>query len=481
MPENRFFESDLLLLQQLFFPSAQVVAILDPEQLVKLNYNSQLLHVTEQRGVKSLSNINEGLVLINMTNVPAYRYPVQQRAIEGILSFTAKGEVFGNYTADRYYFVRNDIETFRWVFPNDLKHPFFLRYYDQNAEYGNLFKGFCHLSGLFRQMRWLADGHFTVIHPSDSSDDFLSTLGEERFTLFTNDFFYTGIALLQLIRGQAIKSYAKVPFCQKGETFINHEHQILQKLSDHGFRHIRVPEASRESGLLKLSNVMKLRHRYFPKFTKYHFRGLGEYTRTFAHQLKLETFLRQEQVMEKLGYLKQALQREDLPEGLGPSNLSQLYQQLVRVLNSLPLDQEITLSLVHGSFTEENLSIEEEQLVIVDWEEAHFSWPALGDVMTFLNFRMEEEGPPSLENFQDEWQRLLKHEAFRVLVAEFAPKAMLHFKVFWFIKVLTYIRTSLDEGSLPYYLNWKIYCWRNILKAYQEEAKWLDVPAPKAS
>jgi thiamine kinase-like enzyme len=454
---------------------------LDPEELVKLNFNSRVFHVTDQSGVKSLSNVNEGLVLINMTNVPAHQYPVQHKAVEGILSFAAKGEVFGNYTTDRYYFIRNDIETFRWVFPNDLKYPFFLRYYDQNAAYGNLFKGFCCLAGLFRQMRWLADGHFTVIHPSASSSDFLSILGEESFTLFTNDFFNTGIALLQLISNQSIKSYAKVPFSQKGEGFINHEHQVLQKLSDYEFRHIRIPEASRETGLLKLSNVMKLRHRYFPKFTKYHFRGLGEYTRTFAHQVKLETFLKQEEVMEKLDYLKQALQNEEVPEGLGPSNTAQLYQQLVHILNNLPLDHEITLSLVHGDFTEENLSIEEEQLVMVDWEEAHFDWPALGDVMTFLNFRMEEEGPPSLESFQDEWQRLLKHEAFRVLVAEFAPQPMLHFKVFWFIKALTYIRAALDEGSLPYYLNWRIYCWRNVLEAYQEEAEWLQVPAPKAS
>ena len=480
MAEEQYFESDLYLLQQLFFPSAKAVFLLDPEGWVKPNFNSEFIRVADQSSVKHLSHVNEGMVLINMTNIPVKRYPVQTRAVEGVISFASKGETFPDFTTDRFYFVRNDIETLRWVFPNNLRKPLFLSYYDRDAAYGYLFQGYCHLSGLMNQMRWVADGNFTVLHPSGLFFEHLSGGPYQSFTLFTKDFFDKGVALLQLVSQDKAKAYAKLPATKEGEALVSHEAETLQALNQHAFRYIAFPKAERESGLLQLSNAMNHRHKAFTKWEKHHFRGLGEYTRAFATTTTLETFLKQEQVIEKLQSLKQAIREEELPAGLGPSNVAGLYQSLTQVVNNLPLDKTITLSLVHGDFTEENLSLEENKLILVDWEDARFNWPALGDVMDFITYRMEEEGPPDLEAFADEWHKLVRHEAFRVLVAEFAPDTLLHFRVFWFIKALSYIWRFLNKGYQPYYVNWRIYFWRQLLAEYAAGKEWLDVPAPKA-
>lgn len=475
-----YYESDLYLLKQLFFPQARLVALLDPEGWVKPNMKTPFFRINDQSSVKALSEVESGLVLINMTNIPVKRYPVQDRAVAGILSFAKKGETYQNFTIDRFHYVLNNIETLRWVFSNNLLYPHFLNYYDSWSEYGNLFKGFCYLSGAFRQMRWLADGYFEVLHPSGLFFDNLSSGPYQGFTLFTKDMFYKGVALLQLVASDKVHYYAKIPVTDEGDKRLSSEHSMLKSLENQSFRNLRLPYAESESNLLLLSNAMNFRHKSFPKWKKHHFKALGEYTRTFAQESSIEEFLRQEHVLEKLASIKTAIARDELPKGLGPTNTAMLYQQLVAILNNLPMDQKLILSLVHGDFTEENLSIEDDQLVILDWEDARFGWPALGDVFDFITFRIEEEGPPDLASFQDEWRKLKTHEAFRVLVSEFAPNPILQFRVFWFTKVLFYIWNSLFKEFLPYYINWRLYWWRQMLEAYQNEADWLDVPAPNA-
>ena len=480
MAATAYFESDLYFLQQLFFPQASVVALLDPEGAVKPNMETPFYRIADQDSVKALSEVQQGLVLINMTNIPVKRYPIQPGALEGVLSFAKKGEAYEGFTTDRFYYVLNDIETIRWVFPNNLQHPHFLRYYDSLAAYGNLFKGFCRLSGAFRELKWLADGHFEVLHPGGLFFDNLPSGPYQGFTLFTKDAFQRGIALLQLIQDDQVVSYAKLPLNASGHQYLQHEHQVLRQLSGHSFRTLRQPDARWEGNLLILSNVMALPPTAFTKWRKYHFRALGEFTRAFAQELTLEQFLKQEAVLDKMAAVKQAIEQDELPRGLGPTNALNLYKQLVTTLNSLPLETAITVSLVHGDFTEENLSIERETLIMVDWEQAHFTWPALSDLLLFISYRMEEEGPPDLERFQEEWRKLKEQEAFRVLCSEFARQPMLHFRVFWFIKALTYLWSALPQPFLPYYINWRLYLWRQLLEAYQEEADWLAVPAPKA-
>jgi thiamine kinase-like enzyme len=480
MPAAAYFESDLYLLKQLFFPQASVVALLDPEGAVKPNMETPFFRIADQSSMKALGEVQQGLVIINMTNIPVQRYPVQPKALEGVLSFAKKGETYKGFTTDRFYYVQNEIETIRWVFSNNLRYPHFLRYYDSLAAYSNLFKGFCRLSGAFRELKWLADGHFEVLHPSGLFFDNLPSGPYQGFTLFTKDAFQRGIALLQLIHDDRVVSYAKLPLTANGLAYLQHEHQVLSHLSAYTFRTLRQPAATWEDNLLLLSNVMALPPTAFTKWRKYHFRALGEYTRAFARDLTLEQFLKQEAVLDKMGAVKQAIEADALPQGLGPTNALNLYKELVKTLNSLPLEASLTVSLVHGDFTEENLSIEKETLIMVDWEQAHFSWPALSDLLLFIGYRMEEEGPPDLERFQDEWQKLTEQEAFRVLCSEFARQPMLHFRVFWFIKALTYLWNALSQTFLPYYVNWRLYLWRQLLEAYQQEAEWLTVPAPKA-
>jgi len=465
-----YFESDLYLLQQLLFPNARTVALLDPEQLVKRNYRSAgFVDVADQTQIQNIAQLESGLVLINLSNIPVEQYPFREEAVEGIISFCKKGEFYKTFTRDTLYYVLNDLKTFRWVFPNNLRYPFFLRYYDAGAAYGNLFRGFCALSGLFRQLKWIADGRFYVLHQGELFFDNLGGKQYDGFTLFFKEHYYTGIGLLQLINNNQLTSYAKLPVTKKGKARTSTENKVLSALNQQVFRNFRVPRSDEEGSLLVLSNTLSLKHKSYPWFKPQHFRAIGEYTRSFARTASVESFLKQESALEKLALLGRHIKDEQLPRGISAVNLSRLYQVMTQMINNLPLAHEITLSLVHGDFTEENCSIEQDQLVLMDWEFARFDFPALGDFIDFICYRLEDEGKPELAEFERYWQRLATQTAFQELCKEFAEAYFLQFKVYLLVKILNYWRFHLNDAFLPYYINWRIHFWKTLLEALAEE------------
>ncbi len=464
-----FFESDLYFLQQLFFPQAEYVALLDPENEVRRNFNTGFIKVADQAKIQEVAQIKKGLVLINLTNIPVKRYPFYEEGVEGIIHLGKKGEFFGHFTRDTFYYVLNDIKTIRWVYPNNLKKPFFLRFYDADAAYGNLFRGFCKLAGALGQMKWIADGKFYVLHKGELFFDNLSGESFDSYTLFMKDPYHSGKLLLQFINNDQIAYYSKFPVNNQGQIRIEKANEMLNQVNRQNFRNLVIPENQKLAQFLLLTNALTLKHKIFTKLKAQHFRAVGEYTRYYAKNLTLEDWLKQKQVLEKLTYLGSKTKEEEIPKGISAINLARLYQTLTHILNNLPLQEEFTVSLVHGDFTEENITIEQDRLILLDWEFAGFDYPVLGDFLDFILYRMEAEDRPEWKNFLPLWHSLVKQKAFQELCTEFANNFFLNFKVYLLAKILNYWWVHLGDAFLPYYVNWRIYFWRNLLEAFDEE------------
>lgn len=478
-----FFESDLYFLQQLFFPNARYVALLDPEHEVKQNWESGFLKVDDQNKLQEVAKIKEGLVVFNMTNIPVHRYPFLAEAIEGIVHFGKKGEFFGDFTRDTFYYIRNDIETLRWVYPNNLRKAFFLRFYDNDAAYSFLFQGFSALAGLFRQIKWIADGKFYVLHKGELFFDNLDGVQYDSYTLFLKDMFYSGKGLLQLIRDDQIVYYAKYPITEKAQQKTDNEYQVLKQLNQYDFRNLRISSVQEADGFLLLSNAMTLKHKTFYKLKKQHFKAVGEYTRQFAREVTLEDWLKEEKILDHLAYLKASIENDHVPKGISAQNLANLYKVLTDTLNDLPLAESIHVSLVHGDFTEENMSIEADCLILLDWKFAHFNAPALSDFWEFAFFRMEEDKRPEMANFIPIWERITRQEPFQAICTEFAPNFFLQAKVYLIFKILHYCKRHLKDDFLPYYVNWRIYFWQELIKELNNENQALSpfqLPQAKA-
>ncbi len=468
------FESDVYFLQQLFFPQAKTVALLDPENQVKPNFRSGFIKVADQKKIQEVAQIKEGLVLINMTNIPVKRYPFYEEGIEGIINLGKKGEFFNDFTRDTFYYIQNDIKTIRWVYPNNLRHAFFLRFYDADAAYGNLFKGFCALAGLFRELKWIADGKFYVLHKGQLFFDNLGGKQYDSFTLFLKDSYHTGKGLLQFIQNDQIVTYAKYPLFSNATVELEQENKVLHELNKYDFNHLRFPAVDHQSWFLQLSNILSLRHKPYTSLRAQHFRAIGEYTRAFCKEMTLENWLKKVNAIEKLAYMGDQIKKQELPKGISPTNLARLYRAMTHLLNGLPIDKTITVSLVHGDFTEENMTIEEGRLKVLDWEKAAFDYPALGDFIEFEVYRMEYEGKPDLQRFMNLWDDLVKKQAFQELCKEFSQNFFIQFKAYLLVKNLNTWWEHLSNKFLPYYTNWQIDFWRNLIEAFEQERSELN-------
>lgn len=469
------YESDLYLLVNLFFPDAEKVAVLDPEHKIRRNYKSGFHLVDDQAKIKQVASW-DSIVLVNLTDVPISGYPFDPEAISGAISFRDKPESIEGLKARLFYYVVNEeLETIRWVFPGTLAKPFFLDYYDPEADYGNFFRWFTRLCGNLRSMHWIADETFQLFYPDKLFYEEFTEAPVNGFTLFTGRYLSTGKVVLQLVHDKNLVSYLKWPLTEEAESRLIQEYKVLEALNKKAFNNLIVPQGKtgRNNSLI-LSNILKLRPKGLHKWTKFHFKGLGEYTREFAGERTIEDLLKMEDSLGKLASIKETLRKEHAPKGLSETTMASVYQQLTNLMNQMPLETQIPVSLVHWDFTPENVQIEEGVLKVLDWEHARFDHPALIDVFEFIMYLQEEDYQPSVEQFEKDWQQLQKWQAFQHLQEEFRVDVNLHFRLYLLLRLIPRLAGFLDANFVPYWMNWHLYFWKELLVKVNEQEGWLS-------
>lgn len=476
------YESDLYLLVNLFFPDATNVTVLDPEHKIKLNYESGFHLVDDQAKIKKVAAL-ESMVVVNLTDVPIDSYPFDTDAISGAISFRENPEVIQGMESKPFYYVINEeVETIRWVFNKELAKPFFLDYYDPEADYGNFFRWFTRLCGTLRQMNWVADEKFHVFFRERPFYKQISEATVNGFTLFTGRYLTTGKVVLQLLYEQNVVKYLKWPLTAEAEGFLKQESHVLTTLNKKDFQNLIVPypESGTNNSLL-LNNILKLRPKGIQRWSKYHFKAIGEYTREFLGERSLEDLLKKENLLDQLGQMKEVLRRDETPKGLSTMNTTRVYQQLVYHLNQMPLDTKIPVSLVHWDFTPENVQIEEGVLKILDWEQARFDHPVLIDVFEFLFYNVEDNFQPSLALFEKGWKELKQWEAFHLLQQEFQADLNIHFRLYLLLRIIPLLNHYLEWNFVPYWMNWHLYFWKEVLAKVNEEENWLKIEEPQST
>lgn len=463
------YESDLFLLQKIFLPEVELVLILDPKNKTKRNYKvAYFYYLRTKQDINSAKKINKKYALVNLSGVPADQYPFEPQNIQGVISLEEFREIIKGLQSHTYYYIENPYETIRWIFPGNLRKPAFLEIYDQEAEYARAFRWFVSLFTAIGKANKMADHKIQVLKAD--SNPFPELPGDfDSFSIFCGRFLFNGKIMIQLVRDKEIKYYVKYALEEKARKRIRNEAQILEKLEENHFRHFRFPESQLIKDHLSLTNIIPEGKKKEVILDRKIYLAIDDYYQAFLEQKTIREIFKKDTMIDRLSTIHRSIKQRNLPSGISPLNITEIYREMSNLLNQLPVEEKIPVSLAHNDFTEWNISTVNDMPAILDWEEAGFGEPLLTDIYEFLIHKEEQEDQPSLDHFLRSYQAHRKDPGFLQCCEKYKIKPLLNFKIFILLRFTRLMVSYVSKNTLPYQLNFKLYFWKNLLITLNKE------------
>jgi len=464
---EKIFESDVFWMSRLFFPELEHVIVLDPFEKIKPNLGAGLHYVRKKNEVEQVGNL-KGIdcLIINISDVPIDQYPFDQTSIVGIISLADEPTEYKGMKKHTLLGIDTPLDTIRWLFPDNLRSPHFIAIYNNEEIYGNIFKGYSKLTLNLGLENFLVDRKINLFKSKKYLYDKLKSLDFETFTVFTGRFLQTGKVLMQLIKANQPAYYVKCGLTPGGRQKIRHECQILEHLTTIDHDELQIPHAQMIDDWMLMEPILanKTKQDHL-KLASLHFNALKAFKAPYLKEDSLQNVLRTHYVLSRLGAIYNQLKQGNLPEGLSKSQLIDLYSKLTCLLNTLPLEKRVPISLAHGEFNYQNIAIEGNTLNLLDWEEATWDAPVLYDVFYFMMFIEEKSKEFDIANFQTELEEHFQKIEFNNYVQALGnPSIQVHFNLFLIMYGIQSMEQLLAKKAVPMETNYLLQFWKDLLE-----------------
>ncbi len=314
----------------------------------------------------------------------------------------------------------------RWIWNAKCNKPLFLKFYNVGSKRAFLFASIIKLIFTLKLQK-IAFKKKTY---------FVSKIDNQLFEFDTNWALFTGTvgpnnkAILY-----ANNSFYKIATTSNAQTLINDEHQMLEKINAISTTFITPKTAKISSEIIQLSDISNNGKR-LKKITSSHLKSLIEMNKIENKTIKVGNW----NLFTNLKNEFQTIDDKRIPKNT--------IRKINTILNAIPADEIVEISLSQGDFTQWNMFENKGKLSIYDWELASSDKPKAFDYFHFI-----------IQN-----DVLVDHKCWKEIYSD-----IINFSKDEFSKEI--FNYDLDE--LNNYLKWYllINCM-HYLKVYAEQPKW---------
>ncbi len=441
---------DLLLLRDLFCGEEYGILVYDPLSCV---IGGQPSTCTSSPEV--LRDHSAGKVVFN------FSFDLFPHDLDSAYIFHFQADHY--FRESTYEYIHNPDGTIRWIYPLEMKKPYFLELYNNNTLRGKLYRHLIQLafSGGLRSR--IASGSFFLQQKSKNRvEQVITGSSADMFSIFTGTKGENRKSIISLHRNAQTTHFIKMAFDETPRKLIINESQMLTTLSKYDFTALSLPQPSRsiDPNFSKLTNVKPGVFISANRLRDVHIRALDELYESH-HEYKC---IRQSTAWETISNQLHLLDKEhEILNDLDATMIYGIIKKLFGVFNGIDAKTEIPVSFAHGDFTPWNMYTDDHRLYVYDWELAGAGMPMLMDLFHFIYqsqvLLFRKDYPTIARHIREVMGNALTLK----IINRYKIDTDLHYRLYLLFTVTYYIRLYIHQKPLHSQAHWLVNTWHQAL------------------
>ncbi len=340
--------------------------------------------------------------------------------------------------------INNNDGTPRWIWNANCNNPLFLKFYNVGSKRAFLFASLIKLVFLLKlQKIAFQKKTYFVSNSGHPLFDF-----NAHWALFTGTVGPNNKAILY-----ANNSFYKIATTSNAKKLINHEHQMLEKVNAIPTSFI-IPKTTKISKeVIQLTDISNQGKR-LKKITSSHLKSLIEMNTIEKQTIKVSDW-------DLFTSLKSEF--ETITDKRIPKNI---IRKIHTILNSIPSDEWVELSLSQGDFTQWNMFEKNGKLSIYDWELASSDKPKAFD---YFHFIIQNDILVDRKCWKEIYSDIIKHskdEFSKELFNYDLEELNNYLKWYLLINCMHYLKVYASQPKWHLQIEWLLQVWNEALNTF---------------
>ncbi len=307
-------------------------------------------------------------------NGPSFDAPAQ----DGFISLSEIPTPTG-FKSAKFHFINNPDGTIRWLYPEGLRQPSFLRLYNGSGWRGFAIKNAIRAAFLCGAKQWVKSGSLQVFYKQKLwLDAMLEQIGAGSYSIFTGTMGDNRKAVVVVEGEGAQTQFFKLPMTASAVELVEREHRNLLALQAFGFEKIGFPTGQRWGNGLLQTDVKPVHSSNSAHLLPLHLAAIQE----MCEKSLVVGPLCELPMWDEVGSYLSDLPRQPIQNGFPPRQVNRVIAKLKELYASFDPSQAVPSSFAHGDFTPWNCYIGQHKLHVYDWEMAGRK-PLLFDALHF--------------------------------------------------------------------------------------------------
>ena len=385
---------------------------------------------------------------------------------ENLLSLLSNSSSAGESepVAHPYFYFANRDGSLRWVYPESLKSPTFLNFFNQSSLRSKSIKVL--ISILFYRNLYLgkfAKNTRLVIDVSEDSilRDLVNRNPDLNYSIFLGTVGENRKVIIEVNDNISSLSFIKIGVSDASKYLVKNEHKKLELLGEIETKSFSVPSIiGYRGGVLEISNINTDGAYQSNKFLPIHFEALKELYRIGGSNNLYDNLILKCAIQEEIVNL------ENLCSLGGHNNaidLEKLLPKLKGINELLQGDYLFACSMSHGDFTPWNMYVKHDGLGIIDWELSDDQVPLFFDVFHFIFQSEVLLNRASYCSVKEEIYATLDCVAAKAMRVSFNIDINLHFIFYLLFNITRYLSLYAKQATPHDQIYWMVSVWENAL------------------
>lgn len=368
----------------------------------------------------------------------------------------------------KFYIFKNRDKTIRWIFPDGMRCPEFLRFYNIGSLRSRAIAIFFKL--IFHSRIYKVFYDFILIPLDDLNESVLNlNIPHDSYVVFTGTVGENRKIVISFLSGDEVVCFIKVPITEKSLKNINNEEFILSglaRIDPISFDFPRLISNSKD-GYIAISNIRPAKI-----FNNW---GFGEKHIAFMSEMIFKTFKKKvlnesnfyHQICNNLSEIDHVV---EIKNGLDFNRIVNLVGMVHKLIDKLK-HNVIPMSYAHGDFTPWNIFIGAEKLHIYDWELGAVEFPAMFDLFhyVFQSYTMFNNGGYDL--IKNELEKIFNIQGVLAIVEKYSIDLVSMKTLYLSYTISYYLQLYVKQNPIHIQATWLIDNWENALLELMEESK----------
>lgn len=371
--------------------------------------------------------------------------------------------VGGSLTVE-YAYISNPDGTIRWLYPKQLKEPYFLNFYSTTSFRAKVLSIIIKVAFFTKQSHCVKSGDLKFnISESSRLGKVLNEYTHTGFSIFTGTAGENRKAIIEIHNETQLYVFIKIALTKAAKVLINNEATCLKYLNTFEFNKIIVPEllSNNEKDTIGLSNIKPNRFQQKSRLSDVHVKALSELYSKSTAQIK---WIDLSVLHESKNKTKMLLEDYEVVNDLGKSRVQGLVNKILLLINMLEeKDDGVTVAISHGDFTPWNMYISNDVLHLFDWELSQDDMPLMFDLFHFVFQSEVMIKQRKYTEIFNELNKLIKMKNTQNLIDSYNVDFNKNYMFYIIYNVTYYLTKYIQQKDLHEQVFWLLDVWEEAI------------------